>query len=180
MPLPPCGWCSSVVAYCIESRPGDVAHRREQRQAAGAVFDGFERHRGEADVAQPARELGQRREVQITEQQVVLAQALQVGLDGLLDLDDHLGFGEQLIGGRQHRDADIAKVLVRIATLLAGAVLDEHFMSAAHQLDAGCGNKSDSPLAGFQLTRNANTHGMSPLTCALGRTGQRACPSTRK
>ena len=124
-----------------------------------AIFDGFERHRGEADVAQPARELGQRRQVQITEQQVVLAQPLQVGLDGLLDLDDHLGFVEQLIGGGQHRDAHIAKVLVRIAALLAGAVFDEHFMAAAHQLDAGGGNKADSPLAGFQLTGNANTHG---------------------
>ena len=47
-----------------------------------------------------------------------------------------------------------------ITALLAGAVFDEHFMTAAHQLDAGRGNESDSPLAGLQLTRNANTHGV--------------------
>ena len=119
---------------------------------------------------QPARELGQRREVQIAEQQVVLAQSLEVGLDGLLDLHDHLGFVEQLVGAGQHRDAHVAKVLVGIAALLAGAVLDEHFMAAAHQLDAGRGNESDSPLAGFQLTRNANTHGC-PVNMSLGRKG---------
>ena len=108
--------------------------------------------------------------MQITEKQVILSQSFEVGLDGLLDLDDHLGFVEELIGGGQHRDADIAKVLIRIAALLAGAVLDEHFMAAAHQLDAGRGNKSDSPLAGFQLTRYANTHGC-PVNMSLGRKG---------
>ena len=68
-----------------------------------AVFDGFERHGREPDVAQPARELGQRREVQIAKQQMVLAQPLQVGLDGLLDLDDHLGFVEELVGASAAR-----------------------------------------------------------------------------
>ena len=70
----------------------------------------------------------------------------------------------------QHRDAHVAEVLIRIAALLAGAVLDEDFMAAAHQLDAGRGNKSDSPLAGFQLTRYANTHGC-PVNMSLGRKG---------
>ena len=135
-----------------------------------AIFDGFERDRGEADVDQPARELRQRREVQITKQQVVLAQPFEVGLDGLLDLHDHLGFVEQLIGRRQHRHADVTKVLIRISTLFAGAVFDEHFMATAHQLDAGRGNESDSPLAGFQLTRYANTHGC-PVNMSLGRRG---------
>ena len=50
MPLPPCGWCSSVVAYCMDEASRDVTHRRQQRQPAGAVFDRFERHGGEADV----------------------------------------------------------------------------------------------------------------------------------
>jgi hypothetical protein len=31
-------------------------------------------------------------------------------------------------------------------------------MAATHQLDAGCGNETDSPLAGLQLTGNANAH----------------------
>ena len=66
------------------------------------------------------------------------------------------------------------KCLIRIAALLAGAVLDEHFVSAAHQLDAGRGNKSDSPLAGFQLTRNANTHGC-PVNMSARSKRQRAC-----
>ena len=62
---------------------------------------------------------------------------------------------------RQHVDADITKMLVGITALLAGAVFDEHFVSAAHQFDAGSGNESDSPLAGFQFTGNANTHVVS-------------------
>ena len=123
-----------------------------------------------SDVHQPSRELGQRREVEIAKQQMVFPQSLQVGLDGLLDLDDHLGFVEELVGARHHGDAHVAEVLIRIAALLTRTVLDEDFMAAAHQLDAGRGNKSDSPLAGFQLTRNANTHGC-PVNMSLGRKG---------
>ena len=76
----------------------------------------------------------------------------------------------ELIGARQHRDAHVAEVLICIATFFASPVLDEDFMAAAHQLDAGRGNKSDSPLAGFQLTRYANTHGC-PVNMSLGRKG---------
>jgi hypothetical protein len=97
MPLPPCGWCSSEVGVLHRQASGNVTHGREQREAAHAVFDGFEGHRGEADAAQAPRELGQRGEVQVTEQQMILAQPREVGFDGLLDLHDHLGFGEQIV-----------------------------------------------------------------------------------
>jgi hypothetical protein len=99
---------------------GDVAHRRQQGQAPGAILDGFERHGREADPAEAARELGQRGQVQVTEQQVILAKPGEIGLYRLLDLHDHLGFGEQLVRSGQYRDAHVAKMLIRVAALLAG------------------------------------------------------------
>jgi hypothetical protein len=98
---------------------------------------------------------------------VILSKSLQVWLDGLLHLHDHLGFVEKLIRGRQYLDADITEVLIRIATLFAGAALDEDVVAAANQFDTGRRNKSDSPLAGFQLTRYANTHGC-PVNMSFG------------
>ena len=77
-----------------------VLHRRSGRRcrsSARAAAGGRARSstvsnatRGESDVAQAARELRQRREMQVAEQQVILAQALEVGLDRLLDLHDQL------------------------------------------------------------------------------------------
>ena len=140
-----------------------------------AVFDGFERDRGESDGTQAPRELGKRREMQITEQQVIAAQTREIRLDRFLDLHDHLRLREQFIRVGQHGHADITKSLVTITAFLARAMLDEHFVSGAHQLDAGCGNEPDSPLAGFQFTRNANTHGISiHLTCGSGRRAARS------
>jgi hypothetical protein len=51
--------------------------------------------------------------------------------------------------------------LVTITALLAGSPFDEHFVPAAHQLDASRRNQPDTPLAGFQFTRNANAHEVS-------------------
>ena len=137
---------------------GDIAHGSEQRQATGPILNGFEGHGREPDGAQATGELRQRRQVQVAEQQMVLAQPRQVRLYGLLDLDDHLRLCEQLVGRGQHAHAHVAIVLVGIAALLAGTVLDEHFVSATHQFDAGRWNESHPPLAGLQLTGNANTH----------------------
>jgi hypothetical protein len=57
-------------------------------------------------------------------------------------------------------------MLIRVAALLAGTLLDEYFVPTSHQFNAGRGNKSDSTLAGLQLTGNSNTHGVCVLLCA--------------
>jgi hypothetical protein len=157
----------------------DVAHGREQRQPAGTVFHGFERDRGKSDGAQTARELGKRREMQVAEQQVIFPQAREIRLDRFLDPSRSSATSRTTRPRWQHGHTDITKSLVTITTLLARAMLDEHFVSGAHQLDAGCGNEPDSALAGFQFTRNANTHGMSShLTCGLGRRAARSACRT--
>jgi hypothetical protein len=107
--------------------------------------------------------------VQETEQQVILAQALEIRLDGFLDLDDQLGFVEQRISAGQDRDANIAERLIGVATFFARAGFDEDFVSSTHQFHTGRGNKSDPPLAGFQLTGNSNTHGVCVLLCGPDR-----------
>ena len=72
----------------------DLAHRRQQRQAPARVLDGLVGDAGRAGLDQPARQLGVGREVQVGEEHVArLAAARPRGLR-LLDLDDHVGLGE--------------------------------------------------------------------------------------
>src|SRR5690606_38389854 len=84
--------------------PGDDRHRRQQRQVAVGQLDGLEGDAGQADVEQLAGQLRLRRQVQVAEQQVVLAQVLQVAGDRLLDLDDQFALFVQ--AGRIRGDPD--------------------------------------------------------------------------
>ena len=138
--------------------PGDVAHRREQREAPLIVLDGLERHGGQPDLAQAAREIRQRREMQIAEQQVILAQQLQVGVDRLFDLDDHLRLAEHLARRAQDADADVAVMLIGIATFFSGAGLHIDLMAIAHQLGTSRRNETHATLARLQLARNTDSH----------------------
>ena len=96
----------------------DLAHRRQQRQAAALVGDGLVGHRRAARFEQAVRLLGVRREVQIGEEDLPLAQHLPFARLRLLDLDDHLGRGEDL--GRAADDARTGGHVVRIAGADAG------------------------------------------------------------
>src|SRR2546423_6189461 len=117
----------------------DIAHRSQERQSSRAVLNSLERDGGEANAAQTARELRQRGKMQVTEEEMISAQSIEVGFDRLLHLDDHLRLGEQIVRVRRNDDTDVAIILIRITTLLASAVLDEHFVSAAHHLPPGRG-----------------------------------------
>ena len=81
--------------------PGDLAHRRQQRQTAALVGDGLVSDRDRARAQQPLGQLAIGGEMQIGEQDLVLAQQRDlVGLR-LLDLDDQLG-GREHIGRAGH------------------------------------------------------------------------------
>ena len=73
-------------------------------------FDGLEGDAGQADVEQAPGQLRQRREVQVAEQQVILAQQREVALDRLLDLDDQFALLVQRGGIRRDLHAELGVV----------------------------------------------------------------------
>jgi hypothetical protein len=79
---------------------GDFRHRRQQRQPPFGCGDGFIGDAdGAAGVDQVGTLLGVGRQVQVGVQDLPLAQHRALAGLRLLDLDDHLGTGEDLLGG---------------------------------------------------------------------------------
>ena len=75
--------------------PGDLAHRRQERQTAALVGDGLVSDRDRARAQQPPSQLSIGGEMQIGKQDLVLAQQQNLIRLRLLHLDDHLGSPEQ-------------------------------------------------------------------------------------
>ena len=109
---------------------GDRAHRREQRQVAGRRLDRLVRDAVDAAVEQLLAELVRRREVEVREQQQVLAHERELGRDRLLDLHDHVRLAPDLFARRDDLRARLDVGLVGDRRADAGALLDEHGVAA--------------------------------------------------
>src|SRR6185437_3093833 len=77
---------------------GDLGHGGEEGEGVGAVFDGLVGDAGYAFFEEDVGEFLERGEVEIGEEDEAVAEVVVLLLDGLLDLDDHLG-GAPEVGG---------------------------------------------------------------------------------
>ena len=77
---------------------GDFAHGREQGQGALAVADGFIGDADDLGLEELVGENGKRSEVKVGEEDQAFAEVDVLLLDGLLDLDDHVGFAPDIAG----------------------------------------------------------------------------------
>ena len=146
---------------------GDFAHRGEQRQRAGAVADRLVGDAGDLLFEQRVGELGKRREVEVGEEDEAFAEVAVLLLDGLLDLDDHVGEAPDVVGGADDLGAVGLVLVVGHGGESAGVVLDEDLVAGLDQgLDAG-GSDADAALVIFYFFGNANNHFRSPLVTAL-------------
>src|SRR5690606_19424996 len=145
---------------------GDDRHRRQQRQVAVGQLDGFEGDAGQADVEQLAGEFRLRRQVQVAEQQVVLAQVLQVAGDRFLDLDDHFALFVQGRRVGSDPDAELGVLLVGEAALGAGTLFQPDLVAALDQVARRGGNERDAPFEGLRFLGNADTHGWASASGA--------------
>ncbi len=120
---------------------GDLAHRGQQRQrAVGGLHGLVGDRRGARRQQRVGARLG-RRQVQVGEQRLALAQPRVLGLDRLLDLEQQVGLGPHLVGGVDHLGAGGLEVGVGDRRTVAGAGLDDHLVAAVGQLgDAGRGD----------------------------------------
>ena len=138
--------------------PCDDRHRSEQWQRTVGVLDRFECDAGQADVEQAARQLRIGCEMEVTEQQMILAQQLEVAGDRFLHLDDEFADLVELPCRRHQRDAEARVLFIGKAALFASALLHEHLMTATHEVTARGGNEGDTPFEGLDFRRHTDTH----------------------
>jgi hypothetical protein len=84
----------------------------------------------------------------------------------LLDLDDHLGGGEHVVGVGEDFGARSSIVVVSDRGALARARLDEHAMPRRGELTRTFGCRRDAVLMVLDLGRDAHVHVEGPLSAA--------------
>ncbi len=109
---------------------GDLAHRGEQRQVAGAVADGLIGDAGDFFLEQGVGESAERSEVEVGEEDEAFAEVAVLGLGGLFDFDDHVGEAPDVIGGADDFSAGGLEVVVGEGGECAGVGFDEDFVAA--------------------------------------------------
>ena len=102
---------------------GDVAHRREQRQATVRVLDGFVGDAASPRGSEAPGQLRVRSQMQVREEGVVRREPGDLLRLRLLHLDDHLGGGEHVGGAHQDLGARRLVGAVLKADLDTGAAL---------------------------------------------------------
>ncbi len=146
---------------------GDLAHRGEQRQMAVVVGDRLVGDRGDAGSHQA---LGLGRvggEVEIGEEDLAGAELDPFGRLRLLDLDDHVGLGEDR--GRIGCDIGTGGAVVGVAGADAstGAGFDQHPVAMSDILADGSRREADAEFARLDFPGDANEHGGSPSVRAI-------------
>ncbi|GAA3240026.1 hypothetical protein GCM10020256_61690 [Streptomyces thermocoprophilus] len=112
----------------------DLGHRGEQRQGAAGQLDGLVGDGGGAGRDERVGALLGGGQVQVGEEDLVLAEAVVLLGDGLLDLQQQVGGGPHLVGRLQDLGAGGDVLLVRDRRADTGVALDDHLVAVAHQL----------------------------------------------
>src|SRR5207342_2938805 len=133
-------------------------HRCQQRQVAVGEFDSLERNAGEADVEELLRQDWLGRQVQVAEQEVVLAQVLQVAGDRLLHLHDQLALLIQRGGIGSDVHPELGVLLVLETALQARALLQPHFVATLDKVTGGGRHESDATLEGLGFLGYTDAH----------------------
>ena len=113
--------------------PRDLGHRRQKRQGSVRGRDGLVGDARDLPLEEHVGQRLRRREVQVRVEDLSFAQTLVLGADGLLDLDDHVGLGEDLIGRAEDLRSRPGVLLVGNPRARAGVVLDVHGVAGGSQ-----------------------------------------------
>lgn len=112
----------------------DLGHRGEQRERAVGELDRLVGDGGGAGLQQGVRALAGGREVQVGEERLVLAEAVVLLRDRLLDLEQQVGGGPDLVGGAEDLGTGRDVLGVRDRGTHTGVLLDEDLVAVADQL----------------------------------------------
>ncbi len=100
-----------------------------------------------------------RREMQVGEQHLALAQHAALVRLRLLDLDDHVGAREDLGRAADDFGSGAAVHLVAQADAGAGHRLDDHRVAVMHQLADAARGQADTVFVRFDFLGHADEHG---------------------
>ena len=146
-----------------------LRHRDQQRQRTVGAFDGLI---GAAD--RPAVDHGPREgfaagKMEIGEDQLVAADELVLGSDGLLDLDNHFGPGIDLFDRGEHLSPHTYIIIIGKTAVYTGRSLHINLVAPLHELLSARRGKSNAILIVLDLFWNTDNHGfgsfrvLSPL-----------------
>ena len=148
----------------------DLGHRGEQRKGA-AFLDRLVGDRGDAGVDELPGQFRLCGEVEVGEEDQTLAKAVVFGLDGFLDLHDHVGAAPDVIGVGDDLSAGDGVLLVRDAGAQAGAALHQDRVAVGAELvDAG-GRDGDAEFVVLDLFGDTDDHLWAPRS--LGFVGRK-------
>jgi hypothetical protein len=137
---------------------GDLAHRRQERQTAAHVGHRLVGDAGGARFDQP---LGLRLvggEVEIGEEDLALAQRRDLGSLRLLDLDDHVGGGEDCLGVGRDLGPGRPIGVVGKADPGAGAGLHHKLVAVMGELADAARDQADPVFVRLYLLRDTDQH----------------------
>ena len=137
---------------------GNLAHRRQQRQAAAHARHRLVGDGRDARGHQRLGLLGVGRQVQIGKERLALAQHGAFGGLRLLHLHDEIGLGEHLRSRAEHLGTGPRVVLVGEALAGSGVMLHEHLVPVLHRLAHAGRRHADAILVDLDLLRHADAH----------------------
>ncbi|CAM5348720.1 hypothetical protein SAURM35S_00072 [Streptomyces aurantiogriseus] len=148
-----------VVGADLGGEPArDLGHRGEQRQCAAGQLDRLVGDRRGAGLQEGVRALLGGGQVQVGEERLVLAEAVVLLGDGLLDLQQQVGGGPHLVGGLQDLGTGGDVLVVRDRRTDTGVAFDDDLVAVAHQLvHAGRGD-GHPELVVLDLAGDADLH----------------------
>ena len=150
--------------------PGDLAHRCEEREPAGLVFHGFVRDADRSGLEQRVGHVAVRRQMKVREQDLALAERVELLRLGLLDLQDQVRARPDLFRGAGECRACARERIVGDRRSVAGAAFHEDGVPFVHELVDADGGDRDPVLGLHDLARNTDDHRSSltrPLVTAV-------------
>ena len=102
--------------------------------------------------------------MQVREERVVGLEAGALGSEGLLDLHDHLGVGEHVVGGADDGRASLLVLDVAEAGAVAGRCLDVHVVAPVHELAHRCRGEAYPSFRCLDLCGDSDVHGSAPVS----------------
>ena len=158
MPAPAAFFFKIGGAHLHAHAARNFAHRRQQRQRALAVAHRLIGNANDLGLEKLVGQLRQRRQVQIGKQHQAFAEENVLLLDGLLDLDHHLGLAPGIAGVAHNLRAGILIFGVVEARLRAGLGLHQHLVAGLGQrLHAGRSH-ANARFVVLDLFGNADDH----------------------